>query len=302
MIIGVDGGGTKTKVLVTDRRLNPLAEALSGPSSIRTVPFETAIGNILSALETCWETLGPEPVEALFAGLGDVAGEVDGETVIRALRSHPRLKECPMGVQNDVSNAHAGALDGKPGIALIVGTGSVAFGVDESGKTHRSGGYSYKEGDFGSAYGLGKQALSLLGKAWDRRVDPSPLTEALREHFAIGSFMDLVALYDRLHTERTEIASLAPFVTRFAARNDPNAMAILDFSTDEILQMIRAVDRSLSLSNREIGVIGSLGNADTPYRDMLFRKVAAFDSRYAMFPAKKDPVFGSCVLAFKMLG
>lgn len=301
MIIGVDGGGTKTKVLVTDRRLNPLAEALSGPSSIRTVPFETAIANILSALETCWETVGTEPVDALFAGLGDVAGEVDGETVIRALRSHPRLAQCPMGVRNDVYNAHAGALDGKSGIALIVGTGSVAFGVDESGKAHRAGGYSYKEGDFGSAYGLGKQALSLLGKAWDRRVDPSPLTEALRDHFAIRSFLDLVALYDRLHTERTQIASLAPFVTRFAAQNDPHALAILDFSTAEILQMIQAVDRSLSLSNREIGVIGSLGNADTPYRDMLLRKVAAFDSRYAVFPAKKDPVFGSCVLAKKML-
>lgn len=301
MIIGIDGGGTKTKVLATDRGLRPLAEALGGPSSIRTVPFPEAIGNIFAAFETCLRTAGDEPVEALFAGLGDVAGEEDGETVIRALRTHPRLAKTPMGVKNDVYNAHAGALEGNPGIALIVGTGSVAFGVDESGKSHRAGGYSYKEGDFGSAYGLGKQALSLLGKARDGRAEESPLTETLREHFGIRTFMDMVALYDRLHTERTEIASLAPFVTRFAAKGDPNALAILEFSTGELLQMIRAVDRSLSLSNREVGIIGSLGNADTPYRAMLLRKVAEFDPRYRVFPAKKDPVFGSCVLAEKLL-
>ncbi len=297
MLIGIDGGGTKTKVMLTDMQLRPLAERVSGPSSIRTVLFETAIANILEATTACLAAVPGAEITAAFAGLGDVAGEEDGFLVASALRNHPAFSRSLIEVKNDVHNAHAGALEGKAGIAIIIGTGSVAFGVDERGKSHRAGGYSYKEGDFGSAYGLGKQALSLLGKAWDHRVEPSPLTDDLVRHFGIKTFMDMVRLYDALHTERTEVAKLAPFVTRHAAEGDPHAQAIIDFATDELLEMIRGVDRSLSLHNREIGVIGSLGNADTPLRTEFIRKVQKYDPTFAVFPARKDPVFGSCVLA-----
>lgn len=299
MYLGIDGGGTKTKAMLVDQNMRVLAVSEQGPSSIRTVPIEVSIQHINQAIQDCRKQAPDTEITGVFAGLGDVTGAEDGAMVTAHLRQLAGLQTANIAVKNDVYNAHAGALEGAAGIAIIIGTGSVAFGVDEQGRSHRAGGYSYKEGDLGSAYGLGKQALSVLGKALDNRVSASPLTDALKAHFNLSSFMDVVAMYDATYTARTEVADLAKLVTRYAKDGDPNALAIIETATDELLLMIKAVDKSLSLENKAIGIIGSLGNADSPHRDRFIAKVLAYDARFSLFPAKQDPVFGACVLAAK---
>ncbi len=301
MFFGIDGGGTKTKAMLTDENLNVLAESVSGPSSIRTVPIEESIANITSCLNDCLEEKPDADIKSVFAGLGDVAGAEDGRMVASHLCKIPALKDATITVKNDVYNAHAGALDGESGIAIIIGTGSVAFGVDEKGMSHRAGGYSYKEGDYSSAYGLGKQALSLIGKAMDNRAPSTPLTDELIEKLNIRSFPDAVKVYDTYHTKRTEVAKLAKIVTKHAANGDTNALGIIDYATDELALMIKAIDRTLNLKNKAIGIIGSLGNADTPLKKSFIKKIKAYNASYRIFKAKKDPVHGSCVLARQAL-
>ena len=297
MFFGIDGGGTKTKAMLTDGDLNILAESMSGPSSIRTVSIEKSIANIKSCLDDCLRQYPDADITSVFAGLGDVAGTEDGQMVASHLREIPAFNDAIITVKNDVYNAHAGALDGESGIVIIIGTGSVAFGVDEQGRSHRAGGYSYKEGDYSSAYGLGKQALSFVGKALDNRVPSTPLTDELIEKLNIQSFLDAVEVYDTYHTKRTDVAKLAKIVTKHAAKRDRNALAIIDYATDELALMIKAIDVTLDLRNKVIGIIGSLGNADTPLKEAFIQKVKAYDASYQLFRAKKDPVYGSCVLA-----
>jgi len=302
MYIGIDGGGTKTKVMLADENLEILFEAESGPSSIRTVAFDMSIHNIQQGIESCLEKHPGVAIEGVFAGLGDVTGEDDGRRVAERLREIKGLESASITVRNDVYNAHAGALEGEAGIALIIGTGSVAFGVDGHQKSHRAGGYSYKEGDLGSAYGLGSQALSVLGKALDGRVEKSPLIDTLVEHFAIRNFMDMVDMYDEYHTRRTDVARLAKYVTKHAGEGDENAVAIIETATDEMMLMIKAVDQALDLDKKQIGIIGSLGNADTYYRKRLIEKIHDYDKAYTVFEARRDPAYGACVLAKKLSG
>ena len=300
MYIGIDGGGTKTKTMLVDEALQVLSVVETGPSSIRTVPFEMSMDHLEAGIRVVLEK--NDKIKALFAGLGDVTGESDSKAVKEALLKRlPELKEAVITVKNDVFNAHAGALAGEEGIALIIGTGSVAFGVDHTGKAHRAGGYSYKEGDLGSAYGLGSQALRLLGKVYDGRAEGSALTDKLFEHFGIASFPDMVALYDTTYTARTEVAKLGPIITEFAAKGDVNARMIIDKATDELLLMVRAVDHALAFKQKQLGIIGSLGQADTLHRKMFLEKLNDYDAEYAVFNAKEDPAFGAAILAKQSL-
>ncbi len=296
MYIGIDGGGTKTQVTLADKNLDVLAEATLGPSSIRTVPFEESMATLRKGIEACLEKVPDAKIESLFAGLGDVAGAADGEMVAARLRTLPFLEDARIEVKNDVYNAHAGALEGRSGIVLIIGTGSVAFGRDETGGSHRAGGYSHHEGDLGSAFGLGKQALSLMGKALDGRAEKSPLTEELVEHFGIKSFPDAVKVYNEF-TNRTDIAALARFVTKHASQGDKNALAVIETATDELLLMVKAVDAALQLENKEIGIIGSLGNAPTPLRDRFRAKVETYDPAFVIHGPRQSAVHGALVLA-----
>ena len=299
MFLGIDGGGTKTKVMLVDEVMHTLAVYESGPSSIRTVPIEDTIKHINEALQQCRYAAPKAKISGVFAGLGDIASTADEHKIAKELRRLDGLETAQINVKNDVYNAHAGALEGDAGIAIIIGTGSVAFGIDEAGQSHRAGGYSYKEGDFGSAYWLGREALSLLGKALDHRVKSSPLTDALQAQFKLTRFIDVVDLYETHYTERTAVANLAKLVTHFALEGDPHALNIIERATDELVLMIQAVDQTLNLRNKAIGIIGSLGNAPTPLRDQFMDKVQAYDARFDIFPAKQDPVFGACVIAKK---
>lgn len=301
MYIGIDGGGTKTKTMLMNDNGQIIAVYESGPSSIRTVPFEESISNMTKGIDEVLKK-SDASITALFAGLGDVTGDEDGELVRNALvEKNPNLATVHITVKNDVYNAHAGALEGEEGIAIIIGTGSVAFGVDHTKKAHRAGGYSYKEGDLGSAYGLGSQALSLLGKVYDNRIKGSPLTDFLFHHFNIKSFPDMVALYDHYHTRRTDVAALAPFITEYATKNDEVALHIIDIATDELMLMVKAVDQSLNFKQKQLGIIGSLGQADTLHRKMFIDKLKAYDANYQIFNAKKDPAYGACLLAKQSL-
>ena len=264
MYIGIDGGGTKTKTMLVDKEMNILYIAETGPSSIRTVPIEESLANIFRGIDACIDKTN-ESIVSVFGGIGDVSGEEDSTFMIDRFKKHPALKDAIINIKNDVYNAHMGALNGNHGIALILGTGSVAFGKDKDGITHRTGGYTYKEGDLGSAYHLGKLALQTLGKAFDNRIAASPFTDALLKHFDISTFFDMVKMYDEYYTRRTDVARLAPIVTEYAEKNDLNALTIVEKATDEVLLMIKAIDRSLTITNKEIAIIGSLGQSKTTY-------------------------------------
>ena len=301
MYIGIDGGGTKTKAMLLDEHLNLIHTEEAGPSSIRTVSIEESLKNIHTCIDRCAEK-AKKSIESVFAGLGDVAGKDDETYMVECLKENKHLSNAMVKVKNDVYNAHNGALEGEPGIALIIGTGSVAFGVDEAGNAHRAGGYSYKEGDLGSAYGLGSLAMAYMGKAYDGRVEGSALTERLLEYFSINSFFDMVLMYEEYYTRRTSVASLGKIVTSYAEHADPVALDLIETSTDEMMLMIKGIDKKLDLKNKAIAISGSLGQSQGIYRKRLLEKIEDYDDAYAMFNAKKDPAFGAALLARDLAG
>src|SRR5262249_7281093 len=73
----------------------------------------------------------------------------------------------------------AGGLAGQPGVVLIGGTGSVAYGRNAAGCAARAGGWGYLAGDEGSAYWIGRESLTAVALALDGRGPAAAVTAPL---------------------------------------------------------------------------------------------------------------------------
>jgi N-acetylglucosamine kinase-like BadF-type ATPase len=126
-------------------------------------------------------------------------------------------------VAPDATTAWLGAFLGRPGIAVIAGTGSVAVG-GSPGALQRAGGHGHLVGDEGSGYWIGRMALRAALAAAEGAGPPTRLGGALTE--AAGASLDeLVLRIQRSPGDRTVLAGLAPVVGRCAGRPDEDQVA-----------------------------------------------------------------------------
>jgi N-acetylglucosamine kinase-like BadF-type ATPase len=301
--IGIDGGGTKTKAAIMDENGGLLGVGTAGPSSVDTVTLDESLKNILEAIHETKVNLVAEEIISVFMGLGGIASKDDEERVINYFIEHSGLTNGNTKVvaKNDVYNALGSGLPQEDeGIIIIIGTGSVAFGIRNE-VTHRSGGYGFKEGEPGSSYSLGKEVIGLIGKYMDGRAKESSLAVDVMNHLKIKSPSDLIRVSEELFNERTKTASLAVYVTKHAKLGDSYAIGIVDRATNELALMVSAVDESIRLKNKKLAVIGSLGNDDY-FFNVFCSKIQLIDKNYEIFESRLDPVIGAALYALKESG
>ncbi|PAT01700.1 hypothetical protein CI105_05500 [Candidatus Izimaplasma bacterium ZiA1] len=297
-IIGIDGGGTKTKVCVFDILGNYHGELVCGPSSIDTRDINESLKEIKETIFRILDDKNDIYISSAFLGLGGISSKDDSLKVEEAFR---KLEFCDdltkISAKNDIYNAHAGGLEGNDGYTYIIGTGSVLFGTYQN-DSFRVGGYSHKEGDPGSSYALGRKALKILAKVLDNRVIETPFTTQLKVLLDVNNYAEYVTMINGIN--RTKTADLAKTVTKFAEFNDIHALNIIDTETTELQLMLKAMLSTLNSPKKDISIIGSLGNADTVFKEMLYKKISSLGD-FNVFEAKLDPVYGSIILAFKQI-
>ena len=301
-IVGIDGGGTKTSAIVFDTDGKFYGKKTKQfPSSIDSVPIDQVHLQIEELIiEILAENNTDIILTSIFLGLGGITSRANSEYVKSLVKTWQICKPTTMiQVKNDIYNAHAAGFLGNPGISFIIGTGSVGFGLNKEGKEHRVGGYSYKEGDPGSSLHLGRMSLKQLAKAMDHRIVYTPFLTELQTQLKITCYSDYVVVINSI--SRYETAQLAKLVTKFAAKGDPMALQLIDISTDEIILMLQAIMDTLTIKQTKIAVIGSLGNSESPYKEILYNKVKQIDGNLELFPTTRDPVIGSIILAFKQI-
>jgi N-acetylglucosamine kinase-like BadF-type ATPase len=289
--LGFDGGGTKTRACVLDEDGVFVGESFGPASSIDTVSLATS----LESLERTFSSLPFRPLPAaVFLGLGGIAGRRHATLYEEAARSLSFVRpETFVRVESDVVNALASGTGKLEGMALIVGTGSVCFGMKD-GRSWRAGGYHYKEGDAGSGYDLGFMALKHYARVLDRRRPATSFSQAIGESLGIYEFPDLVDYFERL--TRTGVAGLAPIVTGHAS-SDPFAKAIVDAAAAEIGLLVATVYRELGFTNCELTIVGGLGNAETVYRTAILEHIVAVSPDIRVVRPLFDPAHAAAEIA-----
>lgn len=283
-VIGIDGGGTGTRVCVADRSGTLLAQGLAGPSALGQ-GLESAWEQIILAIRSAFAAYSlPVPqwsqcvVAAGLSGTGHQAWR-DG-----FLALNPGFAE--LQLESDAYTALLGAHAGKPGVMLTAGTGSIGEALYEDGTRREVGGWGFPVGDEGSGAWLGLRAMAHTQAAEDGRVTGGPLAALVRGHCG-GSAASLLEWC--ADARQFKYAQLALLVFN-AAEADPAAAALLDAAALELERMAQVLDPGAKMP---VAVCGSVGKALLPRLSLeLQRRCVAPD---------QDATHGALILALNCL-
>jgi N-acetylglucosamine kinase-like BadF-type ATPase len=265
--IGLDGGGTKTKCVLTDDSLNPIEECQGGPSNFLIIGTHTVSETMLTLIKKCCENhkLELDKIDSVLIGTTGAGRRSDAELLENDFKKYSAEQGANIRsfhVESDARIALEGAFSGAPGSILIAGTGSIMFGKDRRGSIHRVGGFGRYIGDEGSGYVLGRQGLIAASKDYDRRGEKTILTELLKTKFGISNSQELITA---VYKDNFDLASAAPLVIDAASDGDQVCLGIVMEQINELLAHIKSMHRLIDEKEMRLSFIGGLITTDNYY-------------------------------------
>lgn len=241
LVVGVDGGGSHTRVLLADATGAVLARVEGAASALRPGQ-ESDAADVIKALigEALAKAERTDTRPAVcVVGVAGAGQERAAQALWSALAS--RRVADDVSVQADATIAMDDAFGDSAGVLLIAGTGSVAFSRAPDGRLERCGGWGPVLGDEGSGAWLGRRALSVITAAHDGREPETALTGAILTALELESLDDLIP-WGATATPGT-FAQLAPVVAQVAAAGDLRANALISFCVEELALHVRTLAR-----------------------------------------------------------
>ncbi len=260
LILGVDGGATKTIAILADARTGtPIAQGRSRGSNFHAHAPHAALAELDAAIAKAFAQANLERTSVIAACMG-VAGvsRVEDEVMVRDWVRERRIADQLLIANDGWLVISAGTPNGV-GVGLICGTGSIAVGRDSNAKTCRAGGWGYLIGDEGSGYDVAVMALRAASHAADGRGPHTKILPALLRHWNLVEPADLITFLYGVADPRTQLVDVGPLVVTLANEGDAVAQSIVACAAGELAKMVHAVSISLDLPRPlPLAVAGSM--------------------------------------------
>jgi N-acetylglucosamine kinase-like BadF-type ATPase len=295
-VLGIDAGGTKTVCLLADGNGDVLAEARRGGANLQA-SGELEVEKVLH--EVMEEAIGDHAVRPAAICLG-IAG-VDRPDDARVVRGIMRRigYQAKVLVVNDALVALEAGAPGEPGVVLVAGTGSIAYGRNERNQAARAGGWGYMLGDEGSGYWIGRAALRAVLREADRRGPATQLTSLLLHYYGVNRAQDLIAQVYHGNLRPSAIAALAQCVQGAFSDGDSVAIGILRGAADQLESAALSVARRLELIGSEFPFVlsGGIFRAVPWLEEELARRLPLASPRAITIQLNDEPASGAVRLA-----
>lgn len=294
LYLGIDGGGTKTDCVLGDATTT-LGRFTAGTSKIHRVGKEAATNSLRAAIQG-----------ALYAAQRS-ANEIQHSCVGIAGASQPEVRQwleatmkelVPGGltIVGDNVIAHESAFKGGPGVLVIAGTGSIAYGRNERGETARAGGWGPVISDEGSGDWIGRAATAACLRALDTGASTTMMGRIL---IAWGVTMreDIIRLVNSFPPPN--FAALFPQVLAAADDGDMLARDVLTRAGSELAQLARIVIRRLWPGDMVVKIAGSGGviRNSSQIRQVLQNAIRSERPNIVWDDSVIDPTLGALYLA-----
>jgi N-acetylglucosamine kinase-like BadF-type ATPase len=297
LVVGVDGGGTRTRAAIMNGP-KILGEGTAGPSNPLRVGISNGATAIREAVDKACAAALIHRDDLVAAGVG-LAGIRRKD--VRA-RMHDTLVQT-LGIKNvelvsDGDIALYGATDGRPGVVVISGTGSISVGVNRQGKRAVAGGWGPVAGDEGSGSWIARRALQAVARATDERGPKTSLTRAACEFFQVAAPDDLATAIYAPTITNDRIAGFGQMVIQVARNGDEVAREILREAGTELGKAAVTVIHKLKMEQERfqvafIGGVFAAGELVTaPLREQL--------TKHAKKAFIDNPSFSPTIAAARM--
>jgi N-acetylglucosamine kinase-like BadF-type ATPase len=307
LFLGVDGGQSATVAVIGDEHGRILGTGSGGPcnhvsTSEARERFMSAIGAaVRAALQAASASPGESGavMETTFdaACFGLSGGPADKEALAREIVRAKRYR-----ITHDAAIALTGATGAEPGVIVIAGTGSIAFGKNAGGETARAGGWGYIFGDEGSAFDLVRRALRAVLRSEEGWGPSTALREALLE---AGGATDANSLLHRFYTPefpRDRIASFAKCVDQTAEYGDTVAVELLSGAAQSLAALAASVRRRLFHNDASVTVSYAGGVFRSRMLLERFKMLVELDGTSAAVPPRDSPAAGALIEACRLGG
>jgi N-acetylglucosamine kinase-like BadF-type ATPase len=291
--LGIDGGGTKTTCAVGDEHYL-LATATSGPSNIVRVgegkSRESLHQCVRQACSACGISLD-QIARACVGGSGAARPEL--AAIVRSILSE--ILTSPVEVVGDMETTLVAAFGDGPGVIVIAGTGSIAYGRDRQGRTLRAGGWGFAIGDEGSAHWIGREAVSAVLRASDRGPEMPQPAAALCKAWGVGSLLDLARAANSVPPP--DFSALAPSVI---AGNDDISHAVLSRAGRELAELAQVVIRRLFADADAVVPVATTGGVfrhSETVREVFYHELRRLSPHAEVRAQIVEPVQGALQMA-----
>ena len=303
-VIGADGGGTKTDMVLVDHEGRLVGREMGGCSNYQAVGLEDLRSEISRTIEKLLEKTLVEKnaVTSVVLGLAGAGRKVDQDTILRGFESTEFSDR--LFVESDAAIALTGAFANQPGIILIAGTGAICIGRDSDGKIHRAGGWGYLLGDEGSGYSIGRDALVAALKDFDGRGASTSLRKHFEDRFRLDSIDKIIPRIYKNEIDRIAVAALTPTVFKEAKAGDEVSEEIIRRAGCELGRLVKAVSKRMQSqeSNRQVALIGSVFQQKDVLIPEMMRVLESVSLNVQFMDPEFDPAIGAVLLALEKSG
>jgi N-acetylmuramic acid 6-phosphate etherase len=302
LVLGIDGGASKTVALLADADGNILGRAQVGGSNKQVSGVEATLQMLRQAIDAVFAVahIPLQPVAAACLGMSGIDRPADHRLIGDWADQHRLTRS--LTVVNDAQLVVAAGTPNGYGVGLICGTGSIAIGRGIDGRMARSGGWGYLLGDEGSGYDIAIQALRAACQAADGRGASDGLLQALLQMWNLNSAFDLIPHVYNQSDPRAILADIPPLVSRLSLAGDPTCLAILHSAGTDLASAVIAAANQIGLRSAiPLALAGSV-ILNTP---MLHQAVCAALAQHGR-PAEPvtfvdEPALGAIRLARELL-
>ncbi|TYS67536.1 ROK family protein [Sutcliffiella horikoshii] len=306
MIIGIDGGGTKTTGVAVDEDGKILAIKTVGPSNPNSSPEETVRHEIKELFSVLTKEKALTEEDVVFAGISGVESGGKKEWFIELLKEFagPYAK---IFVDNDAVTALYSETKGQPGIVCISGTGSIVYGINAMLERDRVGGWGYLIGDGYSGFALGKKTLDHIFSLYDQGESPGEMTDKILNQFKVETVPELVPVVYEMGKTRDRVAAIAKIVIELSCIGDEKAIGFLHEAADSMMKDITLLFHKLYGREGEhtqipIVLTGGINQHSKEIITYLLEKGLKERSPFSFKLAAQHPVAGAIYAAHKAMG
>ena len=246
LFAGVDGGGTSTRVLITDEQGAEVATADGPGSAIRPGESSRSAAVIRETVQRAYAGHEERPLRALCVGVAGAGRDEERDNLQSALEAENLAAS--VIVLTDAEIALEDAFGAGPGVLLTAGTGSIAFGKGPTGVLARCGGWGPIIGDEGGGAWIGRRALGIAAASHDGREPESTLTQAILASLGLESVERLIPWASA--ATPADLGKLAPVVLEVAATGDLRANSLVTLAVEELGLHVRTLARRLFSDER----------------------------------------------------
>ena len=298
IFLGIDGGGSKTSCLIGDETSILGSGSAAGSNLVRVGETQAREALATAIRQACAVArVVPSQIQRVCVGL---AGAARPEIRDRVLQIVSELIPGDVEVVGDIVIVlHAAFSDG-PGVIVIAGTGSIAYGRNSEGDTARAGGWGFAISDEGSGHWIGRSFVAAAIRACDEGEDQNPRAlESLMKSWRLETREQLIPAANA--TPPPDFAALFPMVLSLADSGDPIAREVLLQAGTELAKLAGTVIRRLFPQSHSVPVAmsGGVFGSSALVRQVFYNNLRSAHPEAAINPSVIEPVRGALELARK---